>query len=105
LVPVPIRVIAVGALLALLNTSMVPLVAPAAPGPKYTLKEKLWPAGRFIGKFGLVKRKAPLDEARPETITVALPVFDTVTLWAFVLLPTATLPMLKLDGLATMTPA
>jgi hypothetical protein len=45
-----------------------------------------------------------LDDASPETITAALPEFDTVT-FSEALLPTATLPRFRLDGLAAITPA
>jgi hypothetical protein len=102
-VPVPLTATAVGALLALLPTVIVPPAAPAAVGLNATWKDTACPGVMSIGKAGPLASNAAEEEVNDERIAVTPPVFVTVKVCEAVL-PTATLPKLTLAGLADITP-
>jgi hypothetical protein len=93
-VPVPLSATDKGELEALLVTATLPVRLAALVGSKTTLKEVDCPAASVIGRvIPDVENPVPLA-AMPEMLTLALPVFVTVTVW-LVLLLVATLPKFK----------
>jgi hypothetical protein len=84
---------------------MVPLAEPAAVGANETLKVALWPAVKVTGAVIPVRlNPAPLVIATWEMVKLAPPVFVTVS-DRVCLLPTCTVPKLKLVGLEVRGPA
>ena len=75
----------------------VPVTVPALWGAKVTVTVRLEPAVIVSGKVrGVIEKPAP-DRVTAETIKSAVPVLETVTAW-LVLVPTVTLPKLRLLG-------
>jgi hypothetical protein len=97
--PEPVRLTAVGELLASLVTVRVPEEPPEEDGAKLTCKVTLWPAAMEVRGIPLVMENAEPETLVWETVTAAVPLFFKVTLWVAVA-PTETLPKLRLAGLA-----
>lgn len=102
-VPVALTPIVVGALLALLDTVITPVAAPAVVGVNTTVKGTDWPGLMSIGKTGPAATNVVEDELTPERIAVMPPVFVTEKLCVAVL-PTVTLPKLNAVELAAIMP-
>jgi hypothetical protein len=77
-VPMPLTAMAVGALLALLPTVIVPLAFPAPVGVNATRKETVCPGIMFIGSEGPLAVNAAVDELSEERMAVIWPVLVTV---------------------------
>ena len=97
--PLPESVMVAGEFVALLTTETLPVTLPAAVGANVTLRVAAWLAARVSGRV----KPLPLNPA-PETftcemVTLELPLFVSVTV-CVLLVPTNTLPKLKLVGLA-----
>jgi hypothetical protein len=97
--PVPPSVTAAGELVALPTTEMVPLTLPVVVGAKIALKVTLWPEVSVRGsERALIPKPTPLTVAC-ETVTLPVPESVRVTVREL-LLPTVTLPKLRVEGLA-----
>jgi hypothetical protein len=83
---------------------IVPLAFPVAVGANATFTETLCPALKLIGNVGPLVVNVAAEELIVEIFTTVPPVFVTAKLCEAVL-PTLTLPMLTVDGLAVSTPA
>jgi hypothetical protein len=95
-VPVALRAIVVGELDAFVISEMLPEALPAEAGAKTALNVALLPAEIVCGEKPVILNPVPV--APPcEIVRFALPVFVRVTACELVL-PTATLPKLTLDG-------
>jgi hypothetical protein len=64
----------------------VPVLVPAATGVKVTEMVQSAPALKVVGQV-LVWEKSPLD-VMPEIVSETLPVLVSVTVWAWLLVPT-----------------
>ena len=96
--PPPESVIVAGELVALLTTEILPVTLPAAVGANVTLRVAVWLAAKVSGRVKpLVLNPAP-ETLICETVTLELPVSLSVTV-CVLLVPTNTLPKLKLVGL------
>ena len=96
--PVPLREIVAGELVAVLTTLMLPLTAPTAVGAKLAVSARLWPAARVTPpEKPETLNPAPL-EATCEMFTLPVPVFVTVTAWDAEA-PNRALPKFKLVAL------
>ena len=103
-VPVPLSETASGESVASLTMENVPVAAPEACGANWTCTVVLCPAGTTDDGLPPTTVNAAPEIDACETFTVAEPVFVTVRLRAPVL-PTATLPKLRLVELAESVPA
>jgi hypothetical protein len=88
-----------GEFVALLVTDTPPLSVPATVGAKCTLNVALCPAVKLSGVVSPLAVKPLPETASCEMLTLALPVFVSVTGW-LLLLPTCTPPKFRLPGLA-----
>jgi hypothetical protein len=85
---------------------MLPVLNPVAPGVKLTLMLQLAPAatvpllGHVVAE---VRAKSPLTVTL-EMFSVAVPLFDSVTLWALLVVPTSWFANVRLIG-ASVTAA
>jgi hypothetical protein len=96
-VPVPLRAISDGEPSALLAIVIVPVSAFPAVGLKTAEMEALWPALSDIGSFGPeALNPVPVTEI-PETVSISVPLLDTVTVFV-ALCPTAKFPKLTVLG-------
>jgi len=86
-----------GELGVLLTSETLPDTLPVVAGPNCTLKVVDCPAARVSGRFSPVMLKPVPETVACETLTVALPVFVSATLWVLVL-ATVTLPKLMFEG-------
>ncbi|HUL16608.1 MAG TPA: hypothetical protein VLV88_11465 [Terriglobales bacterium] len=77
---------------------MLPLAAPAVLPFSQTKKFALCPAPKVVGMARLDVVNSLLERLTWEIVTLAFPVFVKVAFWE-VLLPRATLPKLRLEGL------
>jgi len=101
--PVPLSAIVNGDPLALLVTTTEPVTLPTAAGAKLTVSVAVWEGFSVAGAVSpLTANPAPLGEML-EICTTAFPVFVRVTCCVG-LLPIATLPKLRLVGLALNCP-
>ena len=92
--PVPVSAFEVGELAASLMNDICSDTAPADCGAKVTVKGRLWPAARVVGKLmPVIENPLPLP-VTDDMVTDEEPA-ESVPLWAL-LLPTATLP--KFEG-------
>ena len=98
--PVPERETVAGELVALLTTERLPVTVPVVVGAKATLTVVVWPAARVRGSESPLRVNPVPVKLACETVTLAVPVLDRVTVWGLLVLPTVTFPKLKLDGLA-----
>jgi hypothetical protein len=98
--PVPERETAAGELVALLTTERLPVRLPVVVGAKATLTVVVWPAARVRGSESPLRVNPAPVKLACETVTLAVPVLDRVTVWGLLVLPTVTFPKLRLDGLA-----
>jgi hypothetical protein len=81
-----------------------PLAAPALPGAKTAVKLRLWLTARVAGRERpLIENPAPLVVACV-MVTALPPVFVKVS-DSRLLLPTSTVPKLKVEGLGVSVPA
>jgi hypothetical protein len=96
--PVPLREIVAGELVALLMTLMLPPTAPVAAGEKLTESGRLCPEARVAPPEKPVTANPAPAAATCEMLTLPVPVFVTVTA-CDVELPTNVLPKLRLDTL------
>jgi hypothetical protein len=78
-----------------------PEALPAAPGAKLAEKVVLCPLSNVMGSDGLVMLKPVPDTVACEIVTVIVPAFVIVK-FCVPVEPTATLPKLRLAGLAEM---
>jgi len=98
-VPLPVRATNCCPPLALSRRVRVPVLVPAAEGVKVTLTVHEASAPSVAGRVPqvFVSAKSPLTPI--EFIVRALvPVFCTITVWAVLVLPTASLPKARLEG-------
>jgi hypothetical protein len=96
-VPVPLRATSDGEPSALLAIVIVPVSAFPAVGLKTAEMEALWPALSDIGSFGPeALNPVPATEI-PETVSISVPLFVTVTVFV-ALCPTAKFPKLTVLG-------
>jgi hypothetical protein len=101
--PVPARTTAAGEFPAVLVTVSVPVAVSDAVGVNATFTVRLWSA------FNVTGRATPVDANGPETVmalTVIEPellLFVTITVWAVLVAPAATLPKFKLVGATVIT--
>ena len=86
-----------GELGALLTSETLPDTLPVAVGANCTLKVLDCPAARVSGRVRPVMLKPVPETVSCETLTVALPVFVSATLWVLVL-ANVTLPKLMFEG-------
>jgi hypothetical protein len=102
--PVPLSAIVSGEFGALLAIEMLPFAAPAAVGENFTPKETFCPAVNVSGvERPFVLKAAPVTLAEA-IVTLAVPVFETVT-FTVLLLSVSWLPKLTEEGLATRLPS
>ena len=101
--PVPVREIASGEPGALLLIETLPLAAPDVVGENLTSNDVFWPALMVVGTVKPEILKAEPLAVAAEIVTLAVPVFESVT-GTVPLLPTSKLPKLMLDGLALSAP-
>jgi len=84
--PVPLSALVRGLPVALSEMLSVPVLVPAATGVKVTEMVQSAPALKVVGQV-LVWEKSPLA-VMPEIVSVLLPVLVSVTVWAWLLVPT-----------------
>jgi hypothetical protein len=96
---VPLSVTVAGELVALLTTETLPVTLPAAVGANVTLRVAVWLAARVSGRVKPLALKPAPETFTCEIVTLELPLFVSVTA-CVLLVPTNTLPKLKLAGLA-----
>jgi hypothetical protein len=98
-VPVPDKAIVRLDTAALEVSTRLPLALPLAVGAKFTPKVKLWPALRVSGRLNPLTVKAVPVTLEDEIVKLDPPLFVIVCESSWVL-PTCTLPKLRLEGLA-----
>jgi hypothetical protein len=100
--PVPDKATSTGELAPATVIAIVPVVGPRAGGEKVTVKFALWFAPSVMGRVGPLAAKSPVA---PTELIVTFPLlaFVTVSVW-LCLVPTGTLPKLKLVGLVVRLP-
>jgi hypothetical protein len=98
-VPVPLSAIARGEFGALLTSETDPLTAPVLVGANATLNVMFAPAAMVVGSERPVELNPVPVTLAAVMVTLALPLFDNVTVWEL-LLPVITLPKLTLEGFA-----
>ena len=97
--PLPESVMVAGELVAVLTTVTVPLTLPDAAGANTTLKAALCPAASVTGGIRPVVLNPAPETLTWEMLTLELPMLVSLTV-CVLLVPTNTLPKLKLVGLA-----
>ena len=95
--PVPDSETACGELVALLEIVTLPLTAPLVVGSKITLRAAVWLGVSVNPELTPEPLKPVPFQLTPEIVMLELPVFVSETFWD-VLVPTATLPNVRLDG-------
>ena len=83
----------------MLVTDTLPVALPATVGAKFTLNVALCPAVKLSGVVSPLALKPLPETVRCEMLTLALPMFVSVTGW-LLLLSTFTLAKFRLPGLA-----
>lgn len=94
-IPVPLKEIVAGELVAVLTTLILPAAVPATAGAKFAVSERLWPAARVTPLEKPVTLNPAPVAATCETLTLPVPVFVSVKA-CDAELPTSKLPKFKL---------
>ena len=95
--PVALRAMVLGEMGALLTSETLPDTLPVVVGANCTLKVLDCPAARVSGRISPVMLKPDPEIVACETLTAALPVFVSTTLWVLVV-AAVTLPKLMSEG-------
>ena len=82
----------------MLTTERLPVTLPVVEGAKVTLKLAVWPPAKLRGRESPPRLNPVPVKLACETVTLAVPELVRVTVWEL-LLPTVTLPKLRLVGL------